>query len=196
MLEGQIPASAKAKGEPQWFARFIHLLDVLILQVAWHWLAVVNLASAVYVGLAYLAPYLAYRGQRAPAQIIYSVYSLLCHQKPERSFFAFGQQVAICQRDVAIYGAFLVGGMAFSFLRSQLREPLPWKAYLLVNLPLAVDGLTQLVGLRESAWYLRVLTGGAFGLSSAWLAYPLIQKGMWEAQETALSLLREGPTQP
>ena len=38
--------------------------------------------------------------------------------------------------------------------------------------PMALDGLTQLVGWRESTWELRMATGVLFGLASGWFLYP------------------------
>jgi hypothetical protein len=56
---------------------------------------------------------------------------------------------------------------------------------------MALDGGSQFLSLiipgfpiRESVWQLRVLTGGLFGFSIAWLAYPYIQEGMDETRET------------
>ena len=43
---------------------------------------------------------------------------------------------------------------------------------MLLVAPMAVDGLTQLGGWRESIWELRLATGVLFGLASAWLLYP------------------------
>jgi hypothetical protein len=40
------------------------------------------------------------------------------------------------------------------------------------GLGLERNGLTQLLGWRESTWGLRVATGLLFGLASAWLALP------------------------
>jgi uncharacterized membrane protein len=39
---------------------------------------------------------------------------------------------------------------------------------------MAVDGLTQLAGLRESNWALRTLTGALFGLGTLWFVYPYL----------------------
>ncbi len=36
----------------------------------------------------------------------------------------------------------------------------------------ALDGLTQLVGWRESTWELRIATGVLFGIASGWFLYP------------------------
>ena len=48
-------------------------------------------------------------------------------------------------------------------------------------LPMAIDGTTQMFGLRESTWELRVLTGTLFGLGNVWFALPLIQKTILES---------------
>jgi uncharacterized membrane protein len=95
-----------------------------------------------------------------------------------------GYKVAICERDVAIYGSLLLGGLLFGVARSFLarrgrRVPkLPVKVYLICLLPMAVDGVTQLMGLRESTWQLRLVTGMLFGLATVWLAYPHIDDAM------------------
>src|SRR5262249_41871440 len=47
---------------------------------------------------------------------------------------------------------------------------------LLLILPMAWDGLTQMFGLRESDALLRVLTGSLFGLANMWFALPLMHK--------------------
>lgn len=91
-----------------------------------------------------------------------------------------GWKVAFCQRDVATWGAILLGGLLFG-LTGRRWKPLPLWAYGLSLLPLAVDGLTQLFGLRESNWLLRTLTGALFGLATVWLAYPYVQRGMSDA---------------
>ncbi|MFQ6059050.1 MAG: DUF2085 domain-containing protein [Anaerolineae bacterium] len=92
---------------------------------------------------------------------------------------ALGYQVAFCQRDVAIYGTIFLAGVIFALLRHRLK-PLSLKLYLLLIAPMAVDGLTQLLGWRESTWELRTITGALFGLASVWLVYPYLEMGMGE----------------
>jgi uncharacterized membrane protein len=95
-----------------------------------------------------------------------------------------GYKVAICERDVAIYGSILLGGLLFGVARSTLarrgrRVPkLQVKLYLIFLIPMVVDGVTQLMGLRESVWQLRLITGMLFGLATVWLAYPHIDDAM------------------
>lgn len=90
-----------------------------------------------------------------------------------------GFKVAICQRDIAIYGSMLLGGLLYAVMRRRWRIPkLPIKVYLLFLAPIAIDGVSQLIGLRTSNWALRSLTGALFGLATVWLAYPHVQESM------------------
>ncbi len=93
-----------------------------------------------------------------------------------------GYKVALCQRDIAIYLAMGLNGLAYSAVRGRAR-PLPWTLFVLIGvLPIGVDGLSQLLSqppfallpYRESTWLLRLITGGLFGTSVAWLVFPLL----------------------
>jgi uncharacterized membrane protein len=88
-----------------------------------------------------------------------------------------GWKVALCARDVAIYGAMVVAGIVFALLRGRARR-LPLPVFVLFVIPIAVDGLSQLFGLRTSNWWLRTLTGALFGAGVVWLVYPYIQESM------------------
>jgi uncharacterized membrane protein len=99
-----------------------------------------------------------------------------------------GYKVALCERDVAIYGFILLGGIAFHFLRRKVK-PLHWSLWILLGVfPIGLDGGSQLLSylpflhfpFRESTPLLRVLTGSLFGLTSAWFAYPYVQESMDE----------------
>lgn len=90
-----------------------------------------------------------------------------------------GYKVAICQRDVATWGAILLTGLLFGLRRRRWR-PLTLRWYVLFLVPLALDGATQLLGLRESNWVLRTITGGLFGVATVCLAYPLVERAMEE----------------
>jgi uncharacterized membrane protein len=100
-----------------------------------------------------------------------------------------GYKVALCERDVAIWGGTLLFGLFFSVIRKQIK-PLPW--YLWVGLgilPVGLDGGSQLLSflegtlpawmiIRESTPLLRTITGGMFGITTGWLLYPLIEQTM------------------
>lgn len=90
-----------------------------------------------------------------------------------------GYKTAICQRDLAIYGAVLAAGLLYALVRRRMRQ-LPLWLFLIFLIPIGVDGLTQLVGLRESNWELRTLTGALFGAAAVWFAYPYVDDAMQE----------------
>lgn len=101
-----------------------------------------------------------------------------------------GFKVAICQRDVAIYGTVLLAGLLFNLVRRRL-QPLNWMLFVLCLVPITLDGGTQLFGLRESNWWLRSLTGALFGLAAVWLAYPHVESAMQEVVEEELKLMSD-----
>ncbi len=105
-----------------------------------------------------------------------------------------GYKIALCQRDLAIYGAMLLSGLVFGFVRRRVK-PLPFRLYLLLGLlPVALDGGSQLVSYfvsawmpgvvpRESTWLLRTITGALFGWTSMWLALPTLQASFTSVDE-------------
>ena len=101
----------------------------------------------------------------------------LLQRRAFRGSESLGYKIAICQRDVAIYGSVVLAGLLFGLLRGRLRAP-SLKFYLLFLIPMALDGFTQVFGLRESNWWLRTVTGALFGGASIWLAYPYLDAAM------------------
>jgi uncharacterized membrane protein len=104
-----------------------------------------------------------------------------------------GYKVALCQRDIAIYVSMGLGGVAYSLARHRAR-PMPfWLFVALGVLPIGLDGFSQLLsqppfGLlpyRESNWILRLITGGLFGFSVAWLIFPLLDGAAQPVQRPA-----------
>jgi uncharacterized membrane protein len=54
---------------------------------------------------------------------------------------------------------------------------------LFLALPMALDGGTQLLGLRESTWELRVVTGAMFSVGVALFALPHLDRGFGEVAD-------------
>ncbi|MCC6176963.1 MAG: DUF2085 domain-containing protein [Chloroflexi bacterium] len=167
-----------------------------------HWLLGVNVCVVVFVGLPLLAPALMAYGFTDAANTIYTAYHAVCHQWAFRSFFLFGPQwtyaasdlevlggpgaaytlvgsptlgykVAFCERDLAIYLAVLAAGLVYAVRRGRT-DGLSLVSYALLILPMALDGVSQLLGWRESSAELRILTGALFGAASVWLIYPRV----------------------
>ena len=55
-----------------------------------YWIVPLSILLGVYIGLPFVAPILMRLNWAGPARVIYFVYSFLCHQLPERSYFLFG----------------------------------------------------------------------------------------------------------
>jgi uncharacterized membrane protein len=158
-------------------------VDKLIYRFAQHWILVVGLFIGLYAGLPLLAPILMASGRSGSANLIYSAYRFACHQLPSRSYFIFGQQVAYCHRDTAIYTSLFLAIIMFAFIRHRLK-PLSWKGYVAFIAPMAIDGITQLFGLRSSNWQLRTITGALFGIGSAWLALPYLEEAFEDIRQS------------
>ncbi|MEO8083851.1 MAG: DUF2085 domain-containing protein [Ardenticatenales bacterium] len=97
-----------------------------------------------------------------------------------------GYQVAICERDVATFTALFSASVALAWLRRRTGRipPLPAALYVLAIVPIGLDGLTQLVGLRESTPLLRTLTGAVFGAATAAFVLPQLEAAMADVTGT------------
>ena len=91
-------------------------------------------------------------------------FRLLCHGLPHRSYALFDVTMPICARCVGVYVGLLAGLALFPLLAKLSERTMRVVAFLAVT-PLALDGLTQLTGLRESTNELRVITGLLAGLA-------------------------------
>jgi uncharacterized membrane protein len=172
--------------------------------LAERWLGLVNIFVAIFVALPFAAPLLLAAGWTTPANLIYTLYRAVCHQWAFRSYFLFGPnatysatdlaslvgpdqvfgftgtpdlgfKVAFCERDVAIYAAVLLAGLAYALARPRV-VPLSFPLYVIAITPMAIDGFSQLFGWRESTAILRTFTGALFGAASVWLVYPRIDR--------------------
>lgn len=98
-----------------------------------------------------------------------------------------GFKVALCQRDVAIYGSILLFAIIFALSQRKIKT-IPWYVWLVLALgPIGLDGFSQLLSqmewpffswlpVRESTPFLRVLTGFIFGWFTAWYAFPALEE--------------------
>jgi uncharacterized membrane protein len=99
-----------------------------------------------------------------------------------------GYKVALCQRDVAIYGSLFLCGFIFQLSGKKI-DHLPWYLWIILGiLPVGVDGVTQFGGLginflawlpiRESTPILRTITGILFGITTGLFLFPMVEENM------------------
>jgi uncharacterized membrane protein len=133
---------------------------------------------------------------------------------PARQFVGnelIGYKTALCQRDVAIYGAIFIFGVLFALTGRKWKSLPIWVWFLFGILPIGLDGVSQLLSqwvampqldfldpvfgwipYRESTPFLRTLTGFLFGFTTAWFGYPLIEEAMADTRrimKTKMSLV-------
>lgn len=207
-----------------------------------HWFAVFSIVYGAFVFLPFLAPVLMKFGFSQLALLIYSIYSYICHQLPERSFFLFGAhpsyslaaiqaawrnttdpmilrqfignaemgwKVAWSDRMFSMYGSVLLFAWIWYPFRKRIPK-MPLWVLVLLALPMFLDGSSHLIsdfagigqGFRDTnAWlaqlthnsfplsfyagdalgsfnsWMRLITGGLFGLGLVWFAFPEIDSG-------------------
>jgi len=98
-----------------------------------------------------------------------------CHRRPERSFFHKGKQYPVCARCTGI----MLGFLFFPLLLFRVLHIGFWPA-LLLNVPAALDGITQAAGWRLSNNALRFVTGLLSGIGQiALITMAGTQSGLW-----------------
>ncbi|HID73978.1 MAG TPA: DUF2085 domain-containing protein, partial [Thermoplasmata archaeon] len=117
------------------------------------------------------------------ARPIYVFGDATCHQKASRSFFINGNQMPVCSRDVGVYLGLTLGALVY--LLFPRRFSFLWLFVLIV--PLALDGLVQLLTPYESNNAVRLVTGLMYG----GVVSMLIVQIMYEIHEVPLR--RFGP---
>jgi uncharacterized membrane protein len=121
------------------------------------------LAPALLVAAAAATPLLLSRGYIAIWYPLHYGFSLVCHQRPDRSFYLFGAPIAVCARCLGIYLGAAIGLLLRTSRSIALR-------LLIVTASLnLLDGLTELVGPHGNWMKVRFVLGLALGVAGALL---------------------------
>jgi uncharacterized membrane protein len=92
------------------------------------------------------------------------LFRLFCHGIPERCLYLWNVPMPICARCTAIYAGLILSFVAYLIL-PRMREHVARMVLYAALVPMAVDGLTQLAGLRLSTNSLRLETGLLVGVT-------------------------------
>jgi uncharacterized membrane protein len=170
-----------ASGKKQAIERFFNSMGNFLLE---YWAHIITAALGVLVLLAISVPFLSFFGLDVLSKPLFYALHYVCAQIPSHSFYILGHQLGLCARNFSIYTSMFLGSLVFVLSKKRL-PGIPWWIWVLLILPMALDGTTQMFGLRESTWYLRLLTGTLFGLGSVWFALPLMQKSILDTPPQA-----------
>jgi len=116
--------------------------------------------SIIWVSFIFLAPYLAFKNHKYYSEYIYHVFSFVCHQRTERSFFMWGYPLGVCARCTFLYIGILFGMLLYPL---RFGKGVSFKVVLIFGIPLIIDGVSQLF-FRESTNEIRAFTGFLLGI--------------------------------
>jgi len=88
-------------------------------------------------------------------------FALVCHQRPERSFWIFGAPVAVCARCLGIYLGAAIGLLLRTSRKIAMRLLIAAAA---IN---ALDAATEVAGLHGNWMFVRFALGFALGAAGA-----------------------------
>lgn len=111
--------------------------------------------------------------QQGPWQLQWQhqMFSDLCHQSPERSFWLNGQPMAVCSRCIGIYAGFAFGWILLPVLAlSTFTQNWPMKkgalAVVILNF---IDIIGNILNLWENTLVSRLVLGSAIGTTAAFI---------------------------
>jgi uncharacterized membrane protein len=145
--------------------------------------AVFLAGTFVWCGAILLAPYLAASASRL-AVILYSFFHTICHQLPEHSFRLFGEQLAVCARCASIYFAFLFALIIYPLVRPVANSvPLHRNILFIALLPMVVDVGLDFLGIHDSDFLTRTITGVILGGTLPFVVLPVAVEGMQQLRK-------------
>lgn len=108
---------------------------------------------------------------------LYAFFSPVCHQWDSHSFHLFGHKLPVCIRCSAIYFAFFAGIALYPSVGKRLMRR--WSARTVIVVAAAgmiADVAGSAFGLFESTTVSRLVTGGTFGLLTAFVLTPVFHE--------------------
>jgi uncharacterized membrane protein len=156
-------------------------------RIVWGFVASI---SFMIVVLIVAAPLALTRGHTGFASAIYSSFSYVCHQMPERSFHLAGHQFAVCSRCTGLYAGFAAAVLVYPLVRSLKRTDTPRVIWLiLATVPLLADFSLSYFGIWQNNHLTRFLTGALLGAVAALFVVP----GLIELSATIRRRLKSEP---
>ena len=112
-------------------------------------------------------------GFEAIASWLYSFFSYICHQLPERSFHMIGEQFGVCSRCFGVYFGLFLGIAAYPVWRGiDNTEPIARFWLFLSLVPVSIDWSLTAFGIWENTQASRFITGSILGIACATFIMP------------------------
>lgn len=117
-----------------------------------------GLCAALWAGTLFLAP-----------AALFPVGAVICHQRPERSFFIDGHQMAVCARCAGLYAGAAVAVPLTLIAATSIASSRARKIVLLASLPTAITWSLEFVGVASFSNAIRFAAALPLGAAAAWL---------------------------
>ena len=128
---------------------------------------------ASLVALVVVAPLAAAGGHGDLAQVVYHAFGVICHQRPERSYFIDGHKLAVCSRCTGLYAGFALTLLLYPLIRSLRATTTPPRSWLLLAaVPLGIDFGLTFFGIWENTHTSRLVTGALLGSVAVFYVVP------------------------
>jgi len=150
------------------------------------------LSVGIWCFLIIAAPLLAKTEHSLISGFIYFCFSNICHQIPERSFFLFGKQLAVCSRCTGLYFGFLIGTILYPIVFKLNRVKIPSRKYLiLASIPIGIDILIRTLHIAENSFISRLISGLILGVMTVFFVVPGILYFSNHSHKNFLQVIRE-----
>jgi uncharacterized membrane protein len=131
------------------------------------------LGALLWLGALMLAPLGLHRTAGAlPALATYQASSLLCHQRPERSFRIADVQMPVCGRCFGLYASGAIGALGAWILRTRRAAPAASTTKVVLAaaaIPIALSVGLEWLGVIEGSNVSRFLSAFPLGAAAGWL---------------------------
>ena len=128
-----------------------------------------------WLGLTVVPAVAKVNGLEAVASPLYTLFSYLCHQIPDRSFHLAGEQFGVCSRCFGVYFGLASGFVVYPLWRDVADvDPLPRVWLFLSMIPIGVDWSLTVFGVWENTHLSRFVTGAILGFACGSYIVPAV----------------------
>jgi uncharacterized membrane protein len=134
--------------------------------------AALTVGALLWAATLLLAPFALQRGHGVSmaSALIYQGASLICHQRPERSFHLAGIQLPVCARCTGLYLSGAAGALAaWSGWRRPAMPRATRTAFALAAIPTALTFGVELAGLAHPSNHARAVAALPLGAVAGWI---------------------------
>ncbi|HEY3884301.1 MAG TPA: DUF2085 domain-containing protein [Vicinamibacterales bacterium] len=133
---------------------------------------ILAIASVGWVAAVVAAPFAVQSSNpllSGPAIAVYAASGFICHQRPERSFWLWGEQLPVCARCAGLYVAAALGAPLAAVYASGFTAARAWGLAIVTGFPTLLTWSAEAAGLAHPSNTVRAVAALPLGFAVAWL---------------------------